>query len=72
MFSRMTVEELRALLGFHILMAMHGLPTWVLISEFEFEFEFGVRDGDHLALRTCAIATCACVSPVRQELGFWL
>ena len=38
------------------------------------EFEFGVRDasdgdsdGDHFAPRVCAIATCACVSPVKQE-----
>ena len=38
----------------------------------EFEFKFGDRDGDHLRLHTCATSMCACIAPVRRELGFFV
>ena len=40
-------------------------PNRIIVKlELEFEFEFGVRNGDHLALQW------ACIAPVRRELCF--
>ena len=75
LFQQNAVES--RILNFYSKLASLGFrecTRYRIIVEFEFEFGVRVRSSrwrSPLALHTCAIATCACVSPVRQELGFW-